>query len=103
VSAFTISTPELRIVCSENITTSTAPANPSPWVIVNSGSPLPEALPLAENRRTWRPSAHGTTIRLRSGPAAMAIAAKSRPLATPAASRSANTTREDASIITTPP
>ena len=57
--------------------TSTAPAKPSPWESVNSGSS-----PAAGGRRRGRdarapgaPSAHGTTIRLSSGAAAIATPA----------------------------
>ncbi len=54
-------------------------------------------------RRTWRPSAHGTTNRLSSGAAAIAIAATFSLSTTPTASTTTNTTRDEASIRTSPP
>ena len=58
VSAFTISTPELRIACSETMITSTAPAKPSPCAIVNSAArrlPASRARAGGRQRRTWPP------------------------------------------------
>ena len=83
--------------------TSTAPAKPSPWASVISGSAVSPAGGGAAVRRTWRPSAQGTTNRLSSGAAAIAIAAALRPSSTPTTSSTPNTTREADSISTSPP
>ena len=103
VSAFTISTPEFRIACSETMITSTALANPSPRDSVNSGSPEVERSPREEARRTCLPSANGTTIKLSSGAAAIATPAAFGPWMTPTASKTPNTTRDVDSISTSPP
>ena len=64
----TISTPRLRIACSEHMITSTAPVKPTPWrhreLRLGDGLGLVAVL---RHRRTWCRSAQGTTQRLTSG------------------------------------
>ena len=84
--------------------TSTAPAKPTPWRIVNSDS---RGIGLDRRRptcaRTWWRSAQGTTQQAHQRSAATASANGSRPLSTPTAARMPIAKREADSIITRPP
>ena len=96
-AARTNSAPELTMICSLSMITSTAAANAPPRESVNSGSvpapsdcsPVPARL-AGERRRLI---ANGITAMLAIGAAAIPIATTSIPSAIPSATASANSSR----------